>query len=189
VKKTILTGILLALPMAAWAADVFDVKPGLWEQTMNVEMTGMPAMPQLTPEQLAQMPPAARARFEAMMQGRGGLGGGQAIVSKVCRTKESLADAMSYAARQDSGCTPKINSMSASKVEVHVDCTGRFTGSGDFVVERVDSEHTKMTGAIKGVASMGSKTDADHPITQKMTVNGKWLSSDCGDVKPFTPPK
>ena len=65
-KKTVLMGILLALPMASWAADVLDVKPGLWEQTMTMEMTGGPAMPQMTPEQLAQLPPAMRARLEGM---------------------------------------------------------------------------------------------------------------------------
>jgi hypothetical protein len=183
VKKTILTGILLALPMAAWAADVLDVKPGLWEQTMTMEMTGMPAMPQMTPEQLAQMPPAMRARMEGMMQG-----GPQTITSKVCQTKESLADAQAYA-RQQNSCTSKVTSMSATKVEYHTDCTGRFKGSGDFVVERLDAEHTKTTGVIKGVSSMGKKADSEQPITQKMTITGKWVSADCGDVKPFSPPK
>lgn len=185
VKKTILTAILLAIPMAAFAADVFDVKPGLWEQTATMEMAGMPAMqgmPQMTPEQLAQLPPAARERIQAMMQGRGGMG--QPMTVKVCRTKESLADAMSYAARQDNSCTTKITNMSASKVEVHTECSGRFTGSGDFMVERIDSEHTKMTGAMKGVAS-GSKSGQDTPVTTKMTITGKWLSPDCGDVKPL----
>lgn len=182
-KKTILTGILFALPMASWAADVLDVKPGLWEQTMTMEMSGMPAMPQLTPEQLAQMPPAARARIEGMMGGAP-----QTIATKVCQTKESLADARAYAQQQNS-CTTKMTSMTANKVEYHTECSGRFTGSGDFVVERVDSEHTKTTGALKGMSSLGKKGGAEQPISQKMTITGKWLSPDCGDVKPFTPPK
>jgi len=180
VKKTILTGILLALPMASWAADILDVKPGLWEQTMTIEMTGMPA-PQVTPEQLAQMPPALRARMEGMIGG-----GPQTFTTKVCQTKESLADAQAYA-RQQNSCTSKLTSMSATKVEYHTDCTGRFTGSGDFVVERVDPEHTKTTGVLKGVSSTGKKADSGQPINQKMTIIGKWLSADCGDVKPFSP--
>lgn len=174
-KKTILTGILLAWPMASWAADAFDIKPGLWEQTVTTEVTGMPAMPQLTPEQLAQMPPAARARIEGMMQG-----GGQTITTKVCHTRESLADARSYS-RQDSTCTSKVNSMSATRVEVHTECTGRMKASGDFVVDRVDAEHTRMTGVFKG--------EGDHPISSKMSIAGKWLSADCGDVKPFSAKK
>jgi hypothetical protein len=183
VKKTILTGILLALPMASWAADALDVKPGLWEQTMTMEMSGMPAMPQMTPEQLAQMPPAMRARMEGMMQG-----GPQTITTKVCQTRESLADAQAYA-RQQNSCTSKLTSMSATKVEYNTDCTGRFKGSGDFVVERVDPEHTRTTGVLKGTSSMGGKADSEQPINQKMTIVGKWLSADCGDVKPFSPKK
>jgi len=183
VKKTVLMGILLALPMASWAADVLDVKPGLWEQTMTMEMTGGPAMPQMTPEQLAQLPPAMRARLEGMMGGAP-----QTITTKVCQTKESLADAQTYA-RQQNSCTSTLTSMSATKVEYHTDCTGRFKGSGDFVVERVDPEHTKTTGVLKGVSSTGKKGDAEQPINQKMTISGKWLSTDCGDVKPFTPKK
>lgn len=181
-KKTILTGILFALPMASWAADVLDVKPGLWEQTMTMEMTGGPAMPQMTPEQLAQLPPAVRARMEGMM------GAPQTITTKVCHTKESLADAEAYG-RQQNSCTSKVTTMSATKVEYHTDCTGRFTGSGDFVVERVDPEHTRTTGVLKGVSSAGKKGDSGQPISQKMTITGKWLSADCGDVKPFTPKK
>ncbi len=174
-KKTILLGILLAWPLASWAADAFDIKPGLWEQTTTMEVAGMSAMPQLTPEQLAQMPPAARARLEGMAQG-----GGQTITTKVCHTRESLADARSYS-RQDASCTSKVTNMTATKVEVHTECTGRMKSSGDFVVDRVDAEHTKMSGVFK--------TEGDHPMSTKMSTSGKWISADCGDVKPITPKK
>ena len=173
-KKTILTGILLAWPLASWAADAFDIKPGLWEQTMTTEMSGMPAMPQLTPEQLAKLPPAARAAMG------GAAGGGQGITTKVCQTKESLADARSYG-RQDASCTSKVTSMTATKVEIHAECTGRIKSTSDYVMERVDAEHTKMTGV--------QKMEGDHPMTSKITITGKWLSADCGDVKPYTPKK
>jgi hypothetical protein len=170
-KRTLLTGILLALPMASWAADTFDIKPGLWEQTMSTEMSGMP---QLTPEQLAKLPPAARAAMAGMA------GGVQSFTTKVCHTKESLADARSYG-RQDNSCTSKVTSMSATRIEVHTECTGRMKGTGDFVLDRVDAEHTKMTGTLKG--------EGDRPVNTKMSITGKWLSADCGDVKPLTPKK
>jgi hypothetical protein len=157
--------------MASWAADAFDIKPGLWEQTITTEMSGMP---QLTPEQLAKLPPAARAAMGGMA------GGGQGITAKVCYTRESLADARSYS-RQDASCTSKVTSMTATKVEIHAECTGRMKSSSDYVMERVDAEHTKMTGV--------QKTEGDHPMNTKMTIAGKWLSADCGDVKPFTPKK
>jgi hypothetical protein len=182
VKKTILAGIVLAWPLASWAADVFDVKLGLWESTHTVttEMAGVPAtqatMPQLTEAQLAQIPPAQRAQIEAMMKGRGGPGSPQTTVIKYCQTAESRARALNISPREN-GCSTKLTSMSATKEEIHMDCTGRFKASGDMVVERVDSEHAK--------GSMVLKSEGDHPMTMKMSFTTKWLSADCGDVKPL----
>lgn len=175
-KLTILTGILLVCPVATWAADLFDVKTGLWETTSTREMTGMaaPAMPQLTDEQLAKIPPAQRAQIEAMMKGRGGAP--QTSTNKVCLTKEALAKALSFG-QQNNNCTQKINSLSAAKQEIHMECTGQFKGSGDLVVERVDSEHAK--------GNLLMKTEGDHPTTIKVSFSTKFLSSDCGDVKPM----
>jgi Protein of unknown function (DUF3617) len=178
VKKIILTGIVLAWPLASWAADVFDIKPALWEATMTTEMQGMPAQPAMPPmseEQLAKIPPAQRAQIEAMMKGRGGLGSPQTTTTKVCHTRESLANAQGFA-RPNSGCTSKVTSVSAAKMVVHMDCTGQFKGSGDMTVERVDSEHSKGNFVMK--------TEGEHSVTMKMSFTSRFLSSDCGDVKP-----
>lgn len=180
-KKMILTGIVLAWPVASWGADIFDVKLGLWESTHTIttEMAGMPstpAMPQLTEAQLAQIPPAQRAQIEAMMKGRGGAGSPQSTVVKYCQTAESRARALNVSPRE-SGCSTKLTSMSATKEEIHMDCTGKFKASGDMVVERVDSEHAK--------GNMVLKSEGDHPMTIRMSFSTKWLSADCGDVKPL----
>ncbi len=180
-KKMILTGIVLAWPLSSWAADVFDVKLGLWESTHTVttEMAGMPstpAMPQLTEAQLAQIPPAQRAQIEAMMKGRGGAGSPQSTTVKYCQTAESRARALNVSPRE-SGCSTKLTSMSATKEEIHMDCAGKFKASGDMVVERIDSEHAK--------GNMVLKSEGDRPMTIRMSFTTRWLSADCGDVKPF----
>ena len=60
--KQILLAIAMLCPVATWAQDIkpIDAKPGLWENTTTSQISGvaMPAMPQLTPDQLARMPPA-----------------------------------------------------------------------------------------------------------------------------------
>ena len=173
-------GAAVCLQMAGWAADIkpFDAKLGLWESTSTTEMGGMPAMPampQIPPETLAKMPPAQRAQVEAMMKGRGP-GGPRSNTTKYCLTKESLEKAMAFA-QGDKSCTPTVVSSSSSKQEIHMDCTREGTHmTGDVTVERVDAEHAK--GAMK------LKAEGDHPITINSTFQSKWLSSDCGDVKP-----
>lgn len=57
--------------VGAGTAMAQEIKPGKWEYSMQMDMGNMPQMPKLTPEQLAKMPPEARARVEQMMQGHG----------------------------------------------------------------------------------------------------------------------
>ena len=134
-------------------------------------------MPQIPPETLAKMPPAQRAQIEGMMKGRGP-GSPHAVTTKSCMTKESIEKAQAFS-QSDKSCTSKVVSSSSTKMVMHVECTeGANKSSGDVTFERVDSEHTKGNMAMK-VSSGGAP-----PMDMKMAMEAKWLSSDCGDVKP-----
>lgn len=182
--KNILLAVVLACPLVSWAQEIkpFDAKPGLWERAVTSEITGMPAMPPMAPvsdETLAKLPPAQRAQVEAAMKGRGSMGTPQTITTKYCVTRESLSKPM----YNDSGktCTNKLVNSTANTQQVHVECTP--TGMkmvGDVTIQRVDAEHTKGTMVAKT-----SGGDSGRSIDTKMTINSKWLSSDCGDVKPL----
>jgi hypothetical protein len=171
---------------ASWAADEikpFDAKPGLWETTTKMEMPGipaMPAMPQIPEETLAKMPPAQRAQLEVMIKSRSSAGGPGATTTKVCMTAESLSWAAAFAHNNPS-CTTKIVNASSSKQEIHMDCAqGRTRTAGDMVVERIDSEH------VKGVMDMKTSMEgAAQTTNMKMTFDTKFVSPECGDVKPF----
>jgi len=179
-KSTFLKSLLALLPVAGWAADSvtpLDIKPGLWESTTKTEMGGraMPAMPAIPPEALAQMPPEQRARVEAMMNSRKP-GGGMTV--KACMTRESMAKGLAMA--QQKGCTQNVVSSSSTKMVVHMDCQqGNNKSAGDVSFERIDAEHTKGNMVMKV-----SSGDAP-PMDMKMSLESKWLSSDCGDVKPI----
>lgn len=184
-KTAILFSAVLLCPLAAWAADdiePFDAKTGLWETTSTMEMSGMPAMPampQLSEEQLSKMPPQQRAQMEAMMKSRMGAGAPRTSVTKSCVTSDSLKQAMAMG--QNENCTRKVMSSSSSMQTIHMECTqGKMNMTGDLTVERVDAEHAK--GAMVMKAAGG-----DQPVNMnmKMSFNAKWLSSDCGDVKPL----
>jgi hypothetical protein len=170
--------VSLAFQVRADDIKPFDAKVGLWETTSTTEISGMPAMPQIPEEQLAKMPPEQRARIEAMMKGRGA-GGPRTNTSKSCVTRESLEKAMAFGQNEES-CTRKVISSSSSKQEIHIECTrGKSTMTGDLTIERQDGEHAKGSMVMKSAGS-------ERPIDMKMSFTSKWLSADCGDVKPIT---
>lgn len=184
--KRILLAILAMCPAAVWAQDLkpVDVKPGLWENTTTSEISGMamPAMPQLTPDQLGKMPPEARARMEAMM--RGGAGSPRTSTTKACVTREQLSKPLFDSG--DKSCTYKLVGSSSGSQQIHVECTrGNSKTAGDLNLERVDSEHLKGNMNMKtSVDSTASGSSAGQNMNIKISFTNKWLASDCGDVKP-----
>jgi len=183
VKTNILLAIALLSPLAAWAADdikPFDAKPGLWEYTSTVQIAGMPAnMPgmQIPDEARKSMTPEQLARIEGMMS-RGG--SPQPTVIKVCVTRDSFDKAIAQANKRNSSCTQKVVNSSSSKLEIHMECSAEKTDQKtvmDMAFDRVDAEHFKGGGTVKSSGSGRS-------MEMKITMGGKYLSSDCGDVKP-----
>jgi hypothetical protein len=183
-KTAFFFSVALLCPLSAWAADdirPFDAKPGLWETTSTMEMQGMPAMPampQIPPEQLAKMSPQQRAQVEAMMKAGAGAGAPRTTTSKSCLTKESLKQALTMS--QNENCTHKVIASSSSMQTIHMECTqGKVTSGGDLMIERIDAEHARGNMAMKSAGG-------DQAVNMKMTFTTKWISSDCGDVKPFS---
>jgi hypothetical protein len=182
-KKILLASVMMC-PAAIWAQEIkpMDVKPGLWEDTMTTQISGisMPAMPQLTPEQLAQMPPEARARLEGMM--KGGAGAPQVTKTKSCTTKEQLSKPM---VSDQKGCTYKLVSSSSSMQQIHMECTrGNTSTAGDLTLQRLDSEHVKGDLNMKASGD-GSTKGAPQNMTIKVSFDNKWLGADCGNVEPL----
>ncbi len=184
-KSILLITVALLAPLTTWAADdikPFDGKPGLWETTSTTEMSGMPAMPampQIPPEQLAKMTPQQRAQVEAMMKSRMGAAGGapQSNTTKVCLTADSFKNALAMSQNREN-CTNKLTASTSSSQTIHMECTqGKTNLTGDMMVERVDAEHAKGNAVMK--------TSGEVAMNIKMSFATKWLSSDCGDVKPL----
>lgn len=158
---------------AVVSAQTFDIRPGLWEVSSNTQMSGMPI------PNLDQMTPEQRARVEAAMKG---MANGMSHTEKSCVTRESIEKMIARASsNQNNACAPKIASMTSSKVELHIDCKsnkGDQKSTGEVIIERRDAEHFTGSGSFKANGANGRIMDV------KMTMSGKFLSSDCGDVKP-----
>lgn len=174
--------LALLASTAVWAADpvLMDIKTGEWEYTVTTQMAGMQMpqtakqMPQLTPEQLAQIPAAQRAQVEAMMKQGANPGAPRTSTSKNCVKKEDLAK---LNPRDDKSCKMTLISSSRNKQEIKTDCDskgGKQTGT--MVIEALSTDSTKFNLQI--AANQNGQS-------MNMTINGtgKFLSATCTDTK------
>jgi hypothetical protein len=170
-KNLTLSALMLLAPLACRAADTatpLDVKPGLWESTVNLQANGMPVIPEAT---LAQLPPEQRAKIEAAMK--------SANTSQSCRTAESLSKPLSFGDRPGSNCTRTLTSSSSGGMEFHMECVnGKVKTSGDGHVQVVSPE------LLKGEVTMSATMPDGRTTNSKIVFSSKWLGPDCGSVKP-----
>lgn len=158
---------LLTFAVAAHAAS--QMKPGLWEMTMKSD--AIKDMPKISPEQMEQM----RKMGVTMPQMQDG-----AMVTKVCITKEMAESSQAPGVeKNEMGCETKNYQKSGNSYSADIVCNGAdMKGNG------------KVKGTYSGDSAFSSTYDfkgAVHgqPVNQHHESSGKWLSADCGNVKPM----
>jgi hypothetical protein len=159
------------------------MKPGLWEATNKIG--GSPeneqAMARMQ-QQMAALPPAQRKAMEDMLAKQGvGMGGASAngMVLKMCITKE-MADKQHLPSQTQGDCTTTLSDKTATSLKMNFVCKNPpSSGEGiyTFASDTAYSMKMKMNRDMKG-----------KPETMTMDANGKWLSSDCGAIKPVAVP-
>ena len=157
-----LSGLLVA------QTPELNAKLGLWEMTMTMEMSGMPPgvdTSKMTPEQIAQA--------QAMMRGRGPM---PPMTMKQCLTKEKLQNHNYTPDRPGTTCTSKVTKTTSTSVDMVQTCTGANPSTNEMHVEATSPTTMKMTAK-----QTSGRNGGGGPIT--VTMNGKWLQADCGDVK------
>lgn len=142
------------------------MKPGLWE--VRISSPELEAARRQMQQQLAQLPPAQRARMEQAMGGNalGMMAGGPV---RVCHTEASLKS--QGPVQQERGCTVRATLRGATQV-VDMKCEDGRTGHGEFV-------HSG-----DGYRGFVEATDPRRPGRMRMEHEGRWIAADCGDVKP-----
>jgi len=169
----ILGAALIALPAAAQ-----NMKPGLWEvqNRMGGEQGAQMAAAQAQmQQQMASMPPEQRKMVQDMMAKQGvsmspGAGGGMSV--RICVTKEMASRNEAPAQRGD--CKQEQFQRSGNTTKFKFTCTNPpSSGEGTVTLHNPESYsmHMKMTGGRQG------------PMT--MDAQGKFISSNCGNVKPI----
>jgi hypothetical protein len=172
---------LAAASLAAFAAaaSAQTLKPGLWE--INNKMGGSPQMDQSMAQmqqQLASMPPEQRKMMEDMMAkqgvklGAGGPGGGMSV--RMCMTREMVE--RNELPAQQGDCKTTSQSRSGNTMKFAVACSNPpSTGEGQVTFSSPEAYSMKMVVNTQA----GGK-----PEKVTMEGGGKWLGSDCGNIKP-----
>jgi hypothetical protein len=175
--------LLAAGLLTGVGAQAQSIKPGLWEHNIAMKSSsgelekGMERMQ----AELAKMPPAQRKQIEQMMAQRGvemSMGGtdGKGRVVKVCITPEQAARVDLPAA--DDNCRQMDVQRSGSTIRVKFACDGPppSSGTSEFTLkgDKAYTGHTVVDTVRQG-----------KPERMTMDLSGKWLASDCGNVRPF----
>jgi hypothetical protein len=175
--RSLITTTITALAITVAATGVqaqtpLPIKPGLWEVHMEREVNGQ-KMPDMS-ERMKSMTPGARQQFEAMMkkQGIDPSGGG---LTKVCYSKEMVARGQWVDHKSD--CKTDFGSRTSSSWKWHTSCSeSGYQSDGEATFTNPENYVVNFTS----VSNPGGKVHSSHT-----TMTGKWVSADCGDVKPL----
>jgi hypothetical protein len=169
-------GIALALCSSIVIAQ--QSKPGLWEVTTRMNDPKMQAQMDAAMKQLESMPAKERKMMEEMMAKQGiTMPSGGAIGSRFCMTKE-MAEKDHVPAPAE-GCTQQ-SQRKGNQLTITMQCT---KPKSDLVMVANFISDTQYTMTMKG---KGPTPDSN----VDMSGSGKWLSADCGTIKPMlVPPK
>jgi hypothetical protein len=172
---TVCAVLLVVMCAGASAQSTVKLRPGLWEQTIQMQNAGgqMENMMKEMQAALAKMPPAERKQMEEMMARQGvGLGDkGQTV--KICMTQ---ADVDREEPPPQPGCTHTAK-RSGNTWQMSFRCAGPppSTGEGSLVMQ----SPTAYSGNFKINSNQAGKAE-----TMQMANAGKWISADCGNIRP-----
>jgi hypothetical protein len=183
-KKLIAPALLLACACAALPADAQTLKPGLWSLS-NTMTSSDPQISQAMSamqQHMANMSPEQRQQMQKMMQQHGvqvDVGAGGALQTKLCMTRE-MAERKEFPVQQGD-CRQTYTQQSATRGHIAFTCTKpKVSGEGDLVADNDTSYRARMK--IRS-------DEQGRNQTVDMDVTGKWLSADCGNIRPIPIPR
>lgn len=167
---------LFSMDRQGWAEDL-KIRPGLWEHTFTMKTQSgemEQAMSQMQ-SQLANMAPEQRKMIEQMMAAQGVGIGPKGTTVKVCITEEDAA--RDFVPQSDDDCRQEVIERTGNTIRLKFDCAGDPPSSGEGEVTFLNQE------VYTGKATINTKVEG-RPERMDMTQTGKWLSDDCGNIKP-----
>lgn len=162
--------LILATPALGSAAN-FNVRPGAWESTTTSVVSGnlLPAA------ELAKMPPAQRARIEAML-GAHSSGAPRRITEKSCITQADLDQDRLMKSDAEQHCTTTVVSRSPTRLVLDRQCPQPHPSTAHVAFEAPSPE--RFTGSVDVTLAEGGKVHLD--------IQGRWLGASCAGLEPAT---
>ncbi len=178
ISKILIFLISFAFTFSIHAA-LNEMKPGLWENSFTVKSESgkiEKAMADLK-SKMASMPAEQRKMMEEVMAKQGLGVSQQANNVKVCISQEQAKN-LEIPQGQNENCTHEIVKRTNNSVKMKFDCKGvrETSGEGEFTL----TSPTAYNGKTIVHTTLNGKQDR-----MDMTQKGKWLSSDCGAIKPL----
>jgi hypothetical protein len=157
---------------------------------MSANVARTTALPPEAEARIAALPPAQQAQVRAMMAG-GGPGGAakpMATTRQTCVTGQMSMDNLLNQAQQSPGmqCTYSNRTQTATGASFDTSCTGQMgSAQGHTQFHATDAEHMTSTTHMTITSSARGSSNSS---TMDITTTGKFVSADCGDVKPMGAP-
>lgn len=181
IKYIMVSGVLsLGLSSSIALAEKLniDMTPGLWENTFTVQAEGqIGAALNQAQKYLANLPDSERKMIESMMKDQGVPLGNNHSVVQVCISQEQIDKGQ--LPQNDKGCSQDVQQLSKNKFSLAFECPaaqGNAKGSGEIQFQNSKN----YTGDVSFTTSLAGAA----PEVVNVKQSGKWLSADCGNLKP-----
>ena len=175
--------ITTALASGAFGAAAQTMKPGLWEinNKMSSSSGEMEKAMAEAQKQLASMPPEQRKMMEDMMAKQGvGMGRGVGSTAvRICMSKDMVE--RNEVATQQGDCQHTNSARTGNTMKFSFVCT-QPPSSGEGQVTFMSPEAYAMKMTLNSTAN-------GKPEKMTMDATGKFLSAECGNIKPIAVPK
>lgn len=168
---------LASLFLVCTASQAQSMKPGLWEIKQQTQLDpALQAQMDQARQQMAALPPEQRKMMESMMAQRGMsidmAGGGMTM--KVCVSKEQ-AEHDEPPVDEKGDCKHDIQ-RKGNVIHTRFACSNPPSeGEGDVTITSPQAYSMKMHVTTQ---------DDGKPRTMTMNGTGRWLGTDCGNIKP-----
>ncbi|WP_305045859.1 DUF3617 domain-containing protein [Geoalkalibacter sp.] len=158
-------------------AEPLRIEPGLWEQTVSVQSQSgkVENTLNLLQQQLEWLSPEQRRMMEDTLANHGVSLGDQTNTYRLC-IGEDQAD-LDQVQLADENCTQEVVARTERGLKVRFNCTGTPPASGEGEITIVNPREYRGRAVIE--TQLAGRTEQ-----LRIEQAGRWLSSDCGNLKP-----